>query len=146
MSAGLSQVVGQGAVQASLDGKPAEADALVLFGATGDLCHKKIFPSLYQLVRHGRLKVPVIGVAKAGWNRDQLVGRVRDSIQKYVKDADPAVVERLVALLQYVDGDYSALDTFRQLRTLLGDARASAALPRHSAQHVSDRGHPAGGG
>jgi glucose-6-phosphate 1-dehydrogenase len=119
---GLSQIVGQGAA-AVLESKPAESDALVLFGATGDLCHRKIFPSLYQLVRRGRLKVPVIGVAKAGWNRDQLVARLRDSIGNFVKDADPAVVERLVGLVQYVDGDYGALETFRQLRGLLGEAQ-----------------------
>jgi glucose-6-phosphate 1-dehydrogenase len=100
-----------------------ESDALVLFGATGDLCHRKIFPSLYQLVRRGRLKVPVIGVAKAGWNRDQLIERLRDSIKHYVNDADPAVVERFVGLVNYVDGDYSALDTFKQLRKLLGNAQ-----------------------
>ena len=78
------------------------ADALVLFGATGDLCHRKIFPSLYQLVRHGRLTVPVIGVAKAGWNSGQLIERLHDSIAKFVKDADPAVVERLAGLIKYV--------------------------------------------
>jgi glucose-6-phosphate 1-dehydrogenase len=99
------------------------ADALVLFGATGDLCHRKIFPSLYQLVRRGRLTVPVIGVAKAGWNRDQLIERLRDSVKNYVKDAEPAVVERFVALVQYVDGDYGALATFQQLRKLLGTAQ-----------------------
>jgi glucose-6-phosphate 1-dehydrogenase len=95
------------------------SDALVLFGATGDLCHRKIFPSLYNLVRRGRLTVPVIGVAKAGWNREQLIERLRDSIKSYVKDADPAVVERFVALIKYVDGDYGALETFKQLRRLL---------------------------
>ncbi len=99
------------------------ADALVLFGATGDLCHRKIFPSLYQLVRRGRLTVPVIGVAKAGWNRDQLIERLRDSLKNFVKDAEPAVVERFVALVQYVDGDYGALETFQQLRKLLGSAQ-----------------------
>ena len=97
---------------------PMPSDALVLFGATGDLCHRKIFPSLYQLVRRGRLKVPVIGVAKAGWTRDQLLARLRDSLKNYVQDADPSVVERFVALVQYVDGDYGALETFRQLRRL----------------------------
>jgi len=95
------------------------SDALVLFGATGDLCHRKIFPSLYNLVRRGRLTVPVIGVAKAGWTREQLIERLRDSIKSYVKDADPAVVERFVALIKYVDGDYGALETFKQLRRLL---------------------------
>jgi glucose-6-phosphate 1-dehydrogenase len=99
------------------------ADALVLFGATGDLCHRKIFPSLYQLVRRGRLTVPIIGVAKAGWNRDQLIERLRDSLKNYVKDAEAAVVERFVALVEYVDGDYGALETFQQLRKLLGTAQ-----------------------
>jgi glucose-6-phosphate 1-dehydrogenase len=99
------------------------ADALVLFGATGDLCHRKIFPSLYQLVLRGRLNVPVIGVAKAGWQREQLIARLRDSLKQFVKDADPAVVERLVALTQYVDGDYGALETFKQLRKLLDTAQ-----------------------
>ncbi len=102
---------------------PAAADALVLFGATGDLCHRKIFPSLYQLVSRGRLTVPVIGVAKAGWNRDQLIERIRDSLKVNVTNADPAVVERFIALVQYVDGDYTSLDTFRQLRALLGTAQ-----------------------
>jgi glucose-6-phosphate 1-dehydrogenase len=100
-----------------------EADALVLFGATGDLCHRKIFPSLYQLVRRGRLKIPVIGVAKAGWTRVQLIERLRDSLKQFVPDADPAVVERFVALIQYVDGDYGALETFQQLRKLLDTAQ-----------------------
>ena len=100
------------------------ADALVLFGATGDLCYRKIFPSLYQLVRRGRLTVPVIGVARAGWNRDQLVARLRDSMQHFVPGADEAVVARFVALLQYVDGDYNDAATFTQLKALLGPARA----------------------
>jgi glucose-6-phosphate 1-dehydrogenase len=100
-----------------------EADAVVLFGATGDLCHRKIFPSLYQLVRRGRLKVPVIGVAKAGWTRVQLIERLRDSLKLYVLDADPAVVGRFEALIQYVDGDYGALETFQQLRKLLDTAQ-----------------------
>jgi len=99
------------------------ADALVLFGATGDLCYRKIFPSLYQLVRRGRLTIPVIGVAKAGWTREQLIERLRDSLKQFVKGADAAVVERFVALIQYVDGDYGALETFQQLRKLLGSAQ-----------------------
>jgi len=108
----------------TVDGTTLEpADALVLFGATGDLCHRKIFPSLYQLVRRGRLTVPVIGVAKAGWTRVQLIERLRDSIAKGVPDADPAVVERLVALIGYVDGDYAALETFQQLRRVLDTAQ-----------------------
>jgi glucose-6-phosphate 1-dehydrogenase len=108
----------------TLNANPGDAaDALVLFGATGDLCHRKIFPSLYQLVRRGRLTIPVIGVAKAGWNREQLIERLRDSIKCSVKNADPAVVERFVGLVKYVDGDYNALETFQQLRKLLDSAQ-----------------------
>ncbi len=99
------------------------SDALVLFGATGDLCHRKIFPSLYQLVRRGRLTVPVIGVAKAGWTRAQLIERLRDSLRNFVPDAEPAVIERFVALIKYVDGDYGELETFTQLRRLLDTAQ-----------------------
>ena len=98
------------------------ADAVVLFGATGDLCHRKLYPALYQLVRREHLDVPVIGVARAGWTRDQLAGRVRDSVREFVPQADPAVVERLVALLRYVDGDYQQPQTFQSLRQSLGGA------------------------
>ena len=59
------------------------SDALVFFGATGDLAYKKIFPSLQAMVKHDRLDVPVIGVAKAGWNLDQLKARARDSVEKH---------------------------------------------------------------
>ncbi|HTY48383.1 MAG TPA: hypothetical protein VMB48_01685, partial [Steroidobacteraceae bacterium] len=103
---------------------PGSADALVLFGATGDLCHRKIFPSLYQLVRRGRLTVPVVGVARAGWNRDQLVARFRDSMKSFVPGAEEAVIARFVSLLQYVDGDYNDAATFSTMKALLGGARA----------------------
>src|SRR5579871_705342 len=63
---------------------PQPADALVLFGATGDLCYKKIYPALYHLVRRGRLASPVIGVARAGWTRDKLIERVRASLSEAV--------------------------------------------------------------
>src|SRR3984885_4432481 len=115
--------MGQAISQSRGDIKQDAADALVLFGASGDLCHRKIYPSLYQLVRRGRLTVPVIGVARAGWTRLQLLERMRDSIKNFAKDAAPAVVERFAALLQYVDGDYNALETFRQLRKLLDTAQ-----------------------
>ena len=68
---------------------PRHSDALVFFGATGDLAYKKIFPSLQTLIKHGRLDVPVIGVAKAGWNLDQLKARARDSLEKHC-ELDPA--------------------------------------------------------
>jgi glucose-6-phosphate 1-dehydrogenase len=103
------------------------SDALVFFGATGDLAHKKIFPSLQAMIKHGRLDVPVIGVAKAGWNVDQLRERARDSIEKYGGGTDGAAFEKLCRLLRYVDGDYNDAATFQAIRTELG----SAAHPAH---------------
>jgi glucose-6-phosphate 1-dehydrogenase len=99
------------------------ADALVLFGATGDLCYRKIYPALYQLVRHGRLDVPVVGVARAGWKLEQLANRVRESLEESVPNRDAAVEARLLALLRYVDGDYREPKTFESLRQGLGEAR-----------------------
>jgi glucose-6-phosphate 1-dehydrogenase len=101
---------------------PQPSDSLVLFGATGDLCYRKIFPALYHLVARGRLEVPVIGVARAGWNAEQFGARVRESLSKFVPQADKAATGRLVALLKYVDGDYREPKTFQSLRRVLGDA------------------------
>lgn len=101
------------------------SDALVFFGATGDLAHKKIFPSLQALVKHGRLGVPVVGVAKAGWTRAQLVARAQESVEQHGgldRDAFP----RLAELLRYVDGDYQDPTTFEALRRELGPARCPA--------------------
>ncbi|HTV51271.1 MAG TPA: glucose-6-phosphate dehydrogenase [Steroidobacteraceae bacterium] len=106
---------------------PQASDAVVLFGATGDLCHRKIYPALYHLVRHGRLHCPVVGVARAGWRREQLIERVRDSVAHFVSEPEEAVTERLASLLQYVDGDYTQHSTFVSLRAALG----SAAHPLH---------------
>ena len=100
-----------------------DSDTLVLFGATGDLCYRKIFPSLYNLARRGLLHVPVIGVARAGWNLEQLADRVRDSIKNFVSSPDEQAVSRLVGLLRYHDGDYRDRDTFVALRKALGDAQ-----------------------
>jgi len=91
------------------------SDALVFFGATGDLAYKKIFPSLQAMVKRGHLNVPVVGVAKAGWNLDQLRARAKDSLEKH-GGLDPAAFETLVALLRYVDGDYQDRATFAALR------------------------------
>ena len=102
-----------------------QSDALVFFGATGDLAHKKIFPSLQAMVKHNRLNVPVIGVAKAGWNLDQLKERARDSVEKH-GGIDPAAFDKLMGLLRYVDGDYNDLSTFQSLRKQLGDAQHPA--------------------
>jgi glucose-6-phosphate 1-dehydrogenase len=97
-------------------------DALVFFGATGDLAHKKIFPALQALVRRGRLDVPVVGVANAGWNLDRLKARAKESLDQHgVFDA--AVFAKLSSLLAYIDGDYRDPATFARLRRLLGGAR-----------------------
>jgi glucose-6-phosphate 1-dehydrogenase len=99
-----------------------DCDALVLFGATGDLCFKKIYPSLYHLVRRGHLSVPVIGVARAGWKLEQLAARVRESVQASVRPVDEEVLSKLLKLLRYVDGDYTQSATFDSLRNALGNA------------------------
>jgi len=102
------------------------SDAFVFFGATGDLAYKKIFPALYNMVRHGTLMVPIIGVARSGWTIEQFQERARDSIQQFGEGVDDADFARLVRLLRYVDGDYSNPATFSTLRTLLGDAQRPA--------------------
>jgi glucose-6-phosphate 1-dehydrogenase len=102
------------------------SDALVFFGATGDLAHKKIFPSLHAMVKRGNLNVPVIGVAKAGWNVDQLRARARDSIEKHGGERDPAAFDKLCSLLRYVDGDYEDAATFQAIRKELGSAERPA--------------------
>ena len=102
------------------------ADALVFFGATGDLAYKKIFPSLQAMVQRGVLHVPVIGVAKAGWGLDQLKARALASLNEHGGGADPDAWPRLASLLQYVDGDYADAATFRNLRAALGDAKRPA--------------------
>jgi len=101
------------------------SDALVFFGATGDLAYKKIFPSLQAMVKRGHLNIPVIGVAKAGWNLDQLRARAKDSLEKH-GGLDPAAFEKLIGLLRYVDGDYQDPATFTALRQELKDAKRPA--------------------
>src|SRR5215467_5585053 len=101
----------------------AHSDALVFFGATGDLAHKQIFPALHSLIRHGHLDLPIIGVAKAGWNLEQLKQRARESIQVYGGGVSPEAFAKLSGLLQYIDGDYRDESTYQQLRRVLGDAR-----------------------
>jgi glucose-6-phosphate 1-dehydrogenase len=103
----------------------AHSDALVFFGATGDLAYKKIFPALQAMVRRGHLDVPVIGVAKAGWNLEQFCARARDSVEKH-GGLDPAAFDKLRRLLRYVDGDYKDPSTFLKLRQQLGQAQRPA--------------------
>ena len=99
----------------------AHSDALVFFGATGDLAYKKIFPALHAMIKRGHLSVPIIGVAKAGWTLPQLQARARDSLVKH-GDLDETAFAKLLSLLQYIDGDYNDPSTFAQLRTMLGTA------------------------
>jgi glucose-6-phosphate 1-dehydrogenase len=101
------------------------SDALVFFGATGDLAYKKIFPALHAMAKRGHLKVPVIGVAKAGWGLDQLKARAQDSIEKH-GGLDSVAFEKLLSLLRYIDGDYKDPATFQALRRELGSAQRPA--------------------
>jgi glucose-6-phosphate 1-dehydrogenase len=96
-----------------------QSDALVFFGATGDLAYKKIFPSLQAMVKRGTLNGPVVGVAKAGWNLDQLRARALDSLEKH-GGVDRAAFDKLSSLLRYVDGDYQDPATFSAIRRELG--------------------------
>jgi glucose-6-phosphate 1-dehydrogenase len=117
--------------QACTSGKPSEdtapSDALVLFGAMGDLAHKKIFPALYHMVRRGRLNLPVIGVARAARTDEHLKERVRDSILKQGGDIDQEALAKLLKLLRYAGGDYEKPGTFDLLKKTLG----SASRPAH---------------
>ncbi|MGV8953550.1 MAG: glucose-6-phosphate dehydrogenase [Cypionkella sp.] len=99
------------------------SDALVVFGATGDLAHKMIFPSLYQMIRRGHLTEPIIGVALDDWDVERLAERARDGIAKQFGTVDEAVFSRLKGLLHYVSGDYKSAATFASLRDTLGKAR-----------------------
>ncbi len=112
--------------QGCTTGKPSEdtapCDALVLFGAMGDLAHKKIFPALYHMVRRGHLDVPVIGIARAGRTDEHLKERVRDSVQQQGEDVDQEALAKLLKLLRYVGGDYQEPATFDLLKKTLGAA------------------------
>ena len=101
------------------------SDALVFFGATGDLAYKKIFPALQAMARRGRLEVPVVGVGRSGWNCDRLVERARASVTEH-GGLDEAAFAVLVSRLRYVDGDYHDAATFVKLKTELGAARRPA--------------------
>ncbi len=101
------------------------SDALVFFGATGELAYKKIFPALQAMAKRGHLDVPVVGVAKAGWNLDQLRARAKDSLEKH-GGIDPSAFEKLIGLLRYVDGDYQDPATFTTLRRELNGAKSPA--------------------
>jgi glucose-6-phosphate 1-dehydrogenase len=123
-------------------GSPApRSDALVFFGATGDLAHKKIFPALQAMAGRGKLDFPVIGVARSGWSLAQLVERARDSVTRY-GGLHEAAFETLVGRLRYVDGDYADAATFAALKKELGDAKRPThylAIPPSMFPTVSER-------
>src|SRR4029434_199043 len=102
------------------------SDAFVFFGATGDLAYKKIFAALQAMAKRGHLDVPVIGVAKAGWNLEQFHARAQDRLEEH-RGLDPAGFGKLRSLLHYVDGDYQDPATFQAIRKELG----SASRPAH---------------
>jgi len=109
-----------------LHGEARRSDALVLFGVTGDLAHKMIFPALYAMAKRGALKVPVIGVASSKWSLARLRGRATDSIERSGGIDNRSALRHLLSLLQYVQGDYTDRDTFTAIRKALGRARRPA--------------------
>ena len=112
------------------------SDALVLFGATGDLAHKKIFPALYAMAARGALTEPVIGVALDAWDVAQLQARAHDGIAKALGSVDEAAFAKLAALLHYVSGDYRNQATFDRLQGRARSGQASTLLSRRTAEHV----------
>lgn len=97
------------------------SDALVFFGASGDLAYKQIFPALQSMIRHGHLDVPVIGVARSEWSLDEFRDRARQSVTEH-GGLDEAAFAKLSSLLHYVQGEYVEPDTYRRLREALGDS------------------------
>jgi glucose-6-phosphate 1-dehydrogenase len=102
--------------------KPAASDALVFFGATGDLAYKKIFPALQSLARRGRLEMPVIGVAKGDYTREKLIERARASVTEY-GGFDEEGFAKLAKNLQYVDLDFADGGGFARVKQALGGAQ-----------------------
>jgi glucose-6-phosphate 1-dehydrogenase len=110
----------------NVDGRPAPSDALVLFGVTGDLAHKMIFPALYAMVKRGTLSVPVIGVASTPWTVAELRTRATDSIKQSGITVSRRTLSRLLSLLRYVSGDYNDAGTFAAVKLALGQAKRPA--------------------
>src|SRR5512141_1404594 len=106
--------------------KASYSDALVLFGVTGDLAHKMIFPALYAMVKRGALKAPVIGVAFPKWSLARLRKRVTDSIQRSDGIDNQRALHHLLSQLRYVSGDYNDRTTFTAIKEALGGARRPA--------------------
>ena len=109
-----------------MSGRPAPSDALVLFGVTGDLAHKMIFPALYAMVERGTLSVPVIGVASSSWTVAELRARATDSIRQSGITVSRRTLSRLLSLLRYVSGNYNDAETFAAVKRALGRAKRPA--------------------
>ena len=107
----------------STTGGATRSDALVVFGVTGDLAHKMIFPALYAMAKRGVLDVPIIEVASSKWSPVQLCERVTDSIRKFAKVDDQRALQQPLSRFRYVSGDYNDPATFQALKTALGNAR-----------------------
>ena len=101
---------------------PLQSDALVLFGASGDLAHKKIFPALYAMFRRGRLDAPIIGVARSRWSLDEFKAHALDAIGQS-DGFDRQIARRFTELLKYVQGDYNNIETFKTMRSVLGSGK-----------------------
>src|SRR4051794_19629632 len=104
------------------------ADALVLFGATGDLAKRKLFPALYHLERHGSLKVPVIGVARSDWTDTAFCENAHDAIIAAIPDAKASVIDSLMKRLDLIQGDYSDPKTWGSLRKTLDQHKSQTAV------------------
>ena len=96
------------------------SDALVLFGVTGDLAHKMIFPALYALAKRGDLKVPIIGVASPNWSLAQLCNRVKDSLERSGGIDNQRALHHFLSLFRYVSGDYNDQETFAKIKMGVG--------------------------
>ncbi|MEO8411105.1 MAG: hypothetical protein ABI478_11080, partial [Propionivibrio sp.] len=105
---------------------PTSSDALVIFGVTGDLVHKKVFPALYAMAKRGQLKVPVIGVASSSLSDAELRERATRSIEEYGGIDDTKALQQLLSRLAYVSGNYKERETFTALKAALGKATRPA--------------------
>ena len=102
------------------------SDALVVFGVTGDLAHKQIFPALYAMVKRGELTVPVVGVAFPNWSQERLHRRITDSIEQAGGVDNQKALKTLLARFKYVSGDYKDSATFAAIKQALGKAKRPA--------------------
>src|SRR5207244_4337875 len=110
----------------SMTDRPPSSDALVLFGVTGDLAHKMIFPALYAMVKRGALRAPVVGVASSPWTLADLKQRVTDGVRHAQRSIDRRALDHLISLFRYVSGDYNDPGTFGALKRALGAAKHPA--------------------